>query len=171
MAGRLRRMCRWAAVPALLIVLAPRPAAAITWDTWISPGVSLCWTFGRGLTYGLELSVIWVPSTWDDLKEVPLGTGVVLNLNTDFDDFFLLRVGAEWVGPAIGLEVGPSLVTDENGAHFGLGFTPWVSVYTIPFYTGTLIFDDSPNIHQLGMYLKLHINTDGDFGTHHDWDD
>jgi len=67
--------------------------------------------------------------------------------------------------------MGPSLVTDENGAHFGLGFTPWVGVYTIPFYTGTVIFGDSPNIHQLGMNLKLHINTDGDFGTHDDWDD
>lgn len=152
-------------------LVVPQPAAAIDTEIWISPGFKVCWTFGRGMTYGFELSVTWAPKTWNDLEQMPLAAGIVLDLDTDFDELFMLHLGGEWVGPFIGLEIGPTLVTDELGAHFGLGFTPWISSYVIPFYTGTVIFDDSPNIHQLGAYFKLHFDTEGEFGSHHHFDD
>jgi hypothetical protein len=164
-----------AALIAALATAAPRPSPAHTTEVWISPGFTLCWTFGYGVTYGVELSVIWVwlpdSAAGEDFWELPPGVGMTFDLNFDGGDFFLVSMGAQVTGPFFGLEISPSLVTTETGAHFGLGFSPWVSSYVIPFYNGIVIFDETPNIHQLGAYFKLHLNTDGNFGDADEFDD
>jgi hypothetical protein len=168
-----RRALRRVAVLAVLcFCLFAREAKAIETDVWINPGFKLAYTIGGGFTYGLELSVVWVGSTWDDLKELPVGLGGVLTLDW-CRGVFKAHLGAEVVGPWVGVVLGPSLVRDRRARtnHFGIGFTPWISSYLIPYYTYTYVFNRPANLHELGALFKLHINTDGDFGSSGDWDD
>ncbi|MBI5480088.1 MAG: hypothetical protein HY906_14570 [Deltaproteobacteria bacterium] len=83
-------------------------------------------------------------------------------------------VGAEWVGPALGLEVGPALVKDKHGWHAGLGITPWIGYTLFGYYTCTVIFDKSPHLHEIGLYLKaplLGMSSDNPGWAHDDdWD-
>ena len=164
------------------LLLAPAPARAGGVWGW-SPGVKLGWTFGYGLTYGLEVSFIRLPeldlhgNIWDMTGQafgqlITRTYGVVVNLDTDFKQMFKMRVGAEWVGPCIGLEIGPALVKDRNGVHFGIGITPWLGYTLYGYYTFTLIADRSPNLHELGLYLKSPLLGFGGGWPHdHDWDD
>jgi hypothetical protein len=138
-------------------------------EEWgFSPGVKLGWTFGRGLTYGIEVSFIRLP----DILDMPTGSllddayqagidfitrtfGIVLNLDTNFNGLFKMRVGVEWVGPFIGVEAGPSLVVDrDKGTYLALGFTPWAGYTVFGYYTYTFILGSAPNLHELGFYLK-----------------
>ena len=169
-AVRPRRARRWGGLvvgAALLgaLLLAPAPARAkAVWG--VSPGVKLGWTFGYGLTYGIELSFIRLPDLdlkGDNIWEMGLSAfrqlitetwGVVINVDTNFKGMFKARVGAEWVGPGLGLEVGPAVVKDKHGWHAGLGITPWIGYTLFVYYTATVIFDRSPNMHELGLYLK-----------------
>lgn len=168
-----------------LVLLWPGVAQADAQWGW-SPGVKLGWTFGGyGVTYGIEVSFIRLPDlSLDDDKglvdnvlsavgEVITQTwGIVLNLDTDFGDLFKARVGAEWVGPFVGLELGPEYVSDRNGSHFAFGITPWIGYDIYAYYTYSWIFDRSPSLHQAGFYLKTPLlgfeggNGDGD----DDWD-
>jgi len=177
---------RRAAVLAALVgvlLLAPAPARAGGLWGW-SPGVKLGWTFGYGLTYGIEISFIHLPEldlhgniwdmTWQAFGQVITRTyGIVVNIDTDFKRMFKMRVGAEWVGPMIGLEAGPMFVKDRHGAHFGIGITPWIGYTLFGYYTFTLICDKSPNLHEIGLYLKAPLLGFGSDGWAHDddWDD
>ena len=167
------------------LLLAPAPARAkAVWG--VSPGVKLGWTFGYGHTYGIELSFIRLPDLdlkGDNIWEMGLSAfrqlitetwGVVINVDTNFKGMFKARVGAEWVGPALGLEVGPEVVKNKHGWHGGLGITPWIGYTLYGFYTFHLIFDKSPNMHELGLYLKAPLlgMTGDSHGIAHDedWD-
>jgi len=147
------------------LLLAPAPARAkAVWG--VSPGVKLGWTFGYGLTYGIELSFIRLPDLdlkGDNIWEMGLSAfrqlitetwGVVINVDTNFKGMFKARVGAEWVGPGLGLEVGPAVVKDKHGWHAGLGITPWIGYTLFAYYTCTITFSKTPNLHELGLYLK-----------------
>jgi hypothetical protein len=82
-------------------------------------------------------------------------------------------VGAEIAGPFVGLELGPALVVDRAGAHLGLSLTAWGGWYVMPYYTYTLVIGDSPNLHEVGTYLKLYLDPNGTGAAHshsHDWD-
>jgi hypothetical protein len=163
------RTSRWRGVTVLaalvgLLLLAPAPAQAKAVWGW-SPGVKLGWTFGHGLTYGIELSFIRLPdlelhgNIWHMAASafgqlISETYGVVINVDTNFKNMFKMRVGAEWVGPGLGLEVGPMLVKNKHGWHAGLGITPWIGYTLFVYYTATVIFDRSPNMHELGLYLK-----------------
>jgi hypothetical protein len=187
---RPRRACRWrgVAVGAVLLGALLLPAPARAHAVWgFSPGVKLGWTFGHGLTYGFEISFIRLPDL--DLKndtiwEMPLDAfrqvitktyGVVLNVDTNFKNMFKMRVGAEWVGPGLGLEAGPALVKDKYGWHAGLGITPWIGYTLFAYYTCTITFSKTPNLHELGLYLKAPLlgfgKDDGVINDHHDFDD
>jgi hypothetical protein len=170
---------------ALGLVLAPAPAAHAESSWGWSPGLKLSWTFGHGLTYGLEVSFIRLPDLefdpGDSLLEaaghavgqlITETWGVVVNLDTTFRGLFRARVGAEWVGPFLGLEAGPALIVDGQGAHLGLGITPWVGYHLLPFYTFTWVFGRAPNQHELGLYLKAPLLGFGGGSTYSDdWDD
>lgn len=151
----------------LCLGLLALPTALRADASWgFSPGIKLGWTPGYGLVFGLEVSIIRLPDLQvkgDSLIEASAGVlgefvtetyGIVINLDTDFSDLFKIRVGGEWVGPFIGLEAGPALVFDKQGTHLGMGFTPWLGYYLFGYYTFTWLFDDAPNHHELGLYLK-----------------
>jgi len=162
---------RGVSLAALLLILGQTGRAeAINTNVWISPGVKLAYTIGVGFTWGFEVSVVWSGDKWDDVKKMPVGLGFVVDLDWS-PGLFKMHLGAEVVGPFFGMEVGPTLVRERGRNYFGLGLTPWVSSYMIPYYTYTAVFGRPKNLHELGAYLKLHINTDGDFGSSGDWDD
>jgi len=168
------------ALVTVAVALEARPAPGRAEEWGFSPGVKLGWTPGHGLTYGIEVSVIRLP----DILDAPTGSlledaynagvnfitrayGVVLNLDTNFNGLFKLRVGVEWVGPFIGLEAGPSLVVDrERGTHLAIGFTPWLGYTLIGYYTYTFVFG-APNLHELGLYLKSPLLGFGQGTGHH----
>jgi hypothetical protein len=139
---------------------------------WISPGIKLAYTFGRGFTVGFEISFVWFPPTWEEMKELPMGFGFVIDLDTDFDDFFKMHLGGQANLPLLGVTFGPTLVF-ENGAHIGLSLSPWVGTFVVPYYSATWVFGGD-NMHELGTYLKLHLNTGWEFegggGGGDDWD-
>jgi hypothetical protein len=137
--------------------------------TWLSPGVKVSYTVDQGMTYGVELSVIRVPDfegkgIRDFIERgIFIGYGAVFNYDwTSRKSLSKFRVGAEWIGPAVGLEVGPTLVFAKDGTHLGLGVSPWVGTYTLPFYAYTLVFGSHPNLHEVGGYLKLPLCTSGE---------
>jgi hypothetical protein len=155
------------------LALAPAPARAVETElAALSPGVKLGWTFGRGLTFGVEVSWIWAPTTVDDWKEHPYATGVVVDLDTNFKGLWKLHLGGELVGPFVGIEAGPSLVVDRGEWLLGLGITPWAGYDVIPYYSYTYVFGGERNLHEVGSYLKLVLDPDGDGkNSHDDWDD
>ena len=157
----------WPLLLTTTFALTPTPASAN--DTvWFSPGIKLGYTFGEGFTVGLELSVVHVPdvSSTDigDLlaRGIFVGYGGVLNWDwTPAASLHKVHLGAQWTGPAIGLEVGPSVVFDDQGTYFGVGVSPWALTYAIPYYNYTLVFGRQENLHEIGVHLKLHLCSGG----------
>lgn len=136
-----------------------------------SPGIKLAWSPGRRVTYGLEVSFVRVPdllsahsgSVLRDVLDVAGRAitrtyGIVWNLDTDFHGFVMNRAGVEWVGPFVGLELGPALVRDATGRHFGFGLTAWAGYDLYAFYTHTWV-RRSDDVDQLGLYLKTPLLT------------
>jgi hypothetical protein len=156
----------------LLAVSLPSPAQAVD---FISPGVKIGWTFGRGITYGFELSFIWDPQADvvdRDWLRLPYGHGLVFDVDTNFKGFWTLHAGYEAIGPFVGVEVGPTLVGDNGRVLFGIGLTPWAGYDVIPFYTYTFAFGGERNFHEMGTYLKLAMSPDdGDAQSAGSWDD
>lgn len=168
----------------LCLGLLALPATSGADSAWgVSPGIKVGWTPGYGLVWGLEVSIIRLPDLniendtllgagFEAIGEFITETyGIVINIDTDFSDLFKLRVGGEWVGPFIGLEVGPSLVCDKKGTHFGLGITPWAGYYLFGYYTATILFDSAPNHHEFGLYLKSPLLGSCDGDCNDDFDD
>jgi hypothetical protein len=158
----------------LAALLAPERSRADPFVT-VNPGVTLSYTFGRGFMYGFELSVVMLPETEtrEQFWRRPFGVGVAVDLSSNFDDLFKMRVGGEIIGPFIGIEAGPTLVVDRTGAHLGLGITPWAGWTVMPYYTYTWLPGETENLHEIGSYLKLYLapNRDGGSGSFDDdWD-
>ncbi len=178
---------RHACALALCLALFSLPTTAFADAEWgWSPGIKLGWTFGQGLTYGLEVSFIRLPNlTWDknqSLLDVALDMfgqvitetwGIVVNLDTNFRGMFKMRAGVEWCGPGLGLEAGPALVvTKEEGTHLGLGITPWIGYQVFGYYTFTWVFGRARNLHEIGAYLKAPLlSFEGKSTYSDDWDD
>jgi len=155
---------------AAIIVPARAPAA-----DFISPGLKVGWTFGRGITVGLELSLVWDrQKDWADRDwlSLPYGHGLVFDVDTNFKGFWKLHAGYEAIGPFVGIDVGPTVVGDRGRVLFGLGITPWAGYDVIPYYTYTLAFGGEKNFHELGTYLKVAFDPhDGDPQKAGTWDD
>jgi hypothetical protein len=156
---------------AALLLLPARPRAEQFMT--LNPGLTVSYVFGRGLTYGFEVSLVWLPTTLDGFKSHPYGTGVTLDLTTNFRGLLKLGLGGELVGPLVGIEAGPVLVRDRGETNFGIGVTTWAGFHVMPFYGYTLLFGDAPNQHEVGTYLKLYLDPNGDGDTSagsDDWD-
>lgn len=130
----------------------------------INPGVRLAYTFGEGFTLGVELSVAVVPDIEgtdiiDLLKRgIGVGYGYVLSYDYTFAETRVgeLHAGFEWIGPAIGLETGFSLVHDDEGRYFGFSITPWAGYTTIPYLSWTYVVGRD-NLLDLGIMLKAQL--------------
>lgn len=150
----------------LAATLARAPTASAQAEWGFSPGVKIAWSPGQRVTYGLEVSFVRVPDLFSShsdslVRDVLNATGrvitrtygIVWNLDTNFHGFVSNRVGIEWVGPFVGLELGPALVRDADGRHFGFGVTAWAGYSLYGFYTHTFVLRGQP-IDQFGVYLK-----------------
>lgn len=177
-------------------LLATRAAEAQDPTTvWVSPGAKLSWTFGqgfRGLTLGAELSLVHIPAYANTTETTRIGKlldrgmfigwGPVLSVDwLPWKAMTILHLGAEWVGPAIGLDMGPSIIFEPKKTYFGLGFTPWVGAVFVPYYNYTVVFKRPKNLHQFGIMGKLPVcassdtacadsGSSGGGGSHWDWD-
>lgn len=143
------------------------PSCAAAQAEWgFSPGIKLAWSPGQRVTYGLEVSFVRVPdllsahsdSLVSDVfhaagRAITRTYGIVWNLDTNFDGFVSMRLGGEWVGPFVGLELGPAYVRDRDGRHFGFGITTWVGYDLYAFYTHTFVRRGQA-VDQFGFYLK-----------------
>jgi hypothetical protein len=160
-------------VVSIFMLLAPAKAEAIDTLIWISPGLKLSYTFGEGFTYGFELSITSAPESWDDMKEQPYATSIVFNIDTTFKGVTKMRLGAQIVGPFIGIEAGPTVIFFHGKTYWGYSITPWAGLYWYPHYTYTKIFGKNSGLHELGVYLKGAFETSGRFRDtdDHEWDD
>lgn len=178
--GRLARALAFAFALACASSAGTAHADGAEWG--FSPGIKLGYTPGHGVTYGLELSIIRVP----DLLSTHSGSvvhdlvgsgviaitrtwGMVFNLDTTFHGLLRLRAGAEWVGPFIGLESGPTFVRDREGRHFGIGLTAWAGYDLFAYFTRTFVVGGQ-NLSDFGLYLKTPLLA-FDRGSHIDFDD
>src|SRR5262245_3677309 len=121
----------------------------------ISPGVKAGYTFGRGggWTWGTELTMLF--RTWDNLHAI-VAAGPSFNL-TWTPTTFHGRIGVELVSWFAGIEGGPSLVTDREGAHFGFAVSPWLGgIIIVPQYTHVFT-TGRPDLDEIGSYFKLPI--------------
>ena len=154
----------------------PSRAEAVDRLFTVNPGIKLSYTIGEGVTWGFEISFTWTPVEWNDIKEEPYGMGFAFNVDSNFNGLTKMRLGFEFIGPFIGIEAGPSLIWRDGKQHFGMGYSFWAGIFTIPAYIYTDVFGSDKNIHELGVYFKLPLNSEffdgdgGDGGSHHDWD-
>jgi hypothetical protein len=156
-------------VAATLACVAPRCARADI--VTLNPGVKLGYTFGRGWTYGFEISVAWMTPKLDWI----IGSGAVLDF-TWSRDVFELRAGYEMYGPGYGLEIGPALVVGPQGTYPAIDVTPFLGgVFADPYLTMSFGIG-GPSRRELGTYLKLPICLHDDRGCYrggsggHNWD-
>jgi hypothetical protein len=136
--------------------------------TVVSPGVKAGYTFGRGWTWGGELTV--VRKTWDDLHAI-VAAGPAVNF-TWAPRYFEARFGAEAVSWFAGLEGGISVVKDRAGSHVGFGISPWLGgIIVVPYYTHVFV-RGSDDHSEIGSYFKLPLcftcsGGHGDLDFHH----
>lgn len=152
-----------------LVAGTPRPAEANS--VTMNPGAKFGYTFGRGWTWGFEVSVTWLRPELD----WTIGSGAVLDL-TWTKGLFELRGGYEVFGPLYGIEVGPALVFGEK-TYLAIDVTPWLGVIVNPYMTMSFGIG-GPSRTEMGTYLKLPICVHddegcykGSSGGHHHWDD
>jgi hypothetical protein len=164
---------------AVVLSSAPAPARADKTSVWVNPGVKAAYTFGEGFTLGVELSVVVVPGLTDpslgDLlaRGLFVGWGVVVNWDWVLGaPLSKLRLGAQWVGPGLGVEAGPSVVFDGDETFYGFGITPWAGMGGFPYYTYTYAARRPRNLHEFGFYLKapLCVNGESACGRSSGWD-
>nr|MDA3862510.1 hypothetical protein [Deltaproteobacteria bacterium] len=144
---------------------------AIDTMVWINPGVKISYTFGEGLTWGFEISVVLMPESWDDMKERPWAYGFVFSIDSNFDGLTKYHLGGELVGPFIGIESGPSYIKYNGKGIFGLSTSFWGGLWILPFYTYTNVFGSSQSFHELGSHFKLHLTPNGNYSGDGDDDD
>ena len=148
---------RFAAVLLLLAI-----AAAPTMAQWnpsemvISPGIKIGWSSGDegGMTMGFELSVIQLMND----------RGNYVGLVFDFDGTARGRrkfhLGAEFGIPFLGMEIGPTIVVEEDESRVALTVTPYAGIYLLPYYSITF---PGTIINEAGAYVKLPMWVDNSY--------
>jgi hypothetical protein len=164
------RLARTAAGVGLVLCLATGAVGSAHANiVTLNPGAKLGYTFGRGFTWGFEISVTWLRPELDWI----IGSGAVLDM-TWSKGLFELRGGYEMYGPLYGLELGPALVVTDK-AYLAIDVTPWLGgVFAAPYLTMSFGIG-GPSRTELGTYLKLPIclhDDDGCYkgGSGGDWD-
>jgi hypothetical protein len=140
----------------------------------ISPGVKLAYTFGPrgGWTYGGEITA---PIKHGDDLHAIVALGPAFNFAWTSHGTTYVRFGLDVVSWFVGLEGGPTIVSDRTGTHFGVGVQAWgSSIWVVGEYTHTFVVG-APALDELGAYGKLPLcfacASSGDGGLffgHHD---
>ncbi|MEP7217626.1 MAG: hypothetical protein ABI876_01855 [Bacteroidota bacterium] len=120
---------------------------------FVSPGVSLAYTFGDhgGFTIGGEVSVTTLPSN------AAYFLGGLINIDYCFGSRRTkAHVGFEGGGAIFGLDVGPSWVSGGGRNTMGITISPFLGLVFYPYYSATLMFEGE-NIHQAGVWGKWPI--------------
>lgn len=148
-----------------------------------SPGVTIAWSRAQGVTYGFEVSFVRLP----DLQDVSSGGlldrvtdvagraitrtyGIVFQVATDFDGFRATHLGVEWVGPFLGLDVGPTLVRLPTGRRYGTTLSPWFGYTLYGYYAHTFVVRGD-DLSVGGLMLKTPLLGFGQSTSDLDFDD
>jgi len=121
--------------------------------TFISPGIKLGYQFGKdgGFTFGIEMSLTF----WE--RKGPI-YGVVVAVD-GFKAKYDYHLGLELTN-GIGLEVGPT-ISERYGYDLGFRATVFTGLILYPYYCYTYM-KKNPNQHQIGTFIKVPIQVDGE---------
>ena len=122
---------------------------------FLDPGIKIGYAFGEngGLFYGLELSYV---ITGPDSKHPSYG----LTFSYDFlPTSHRIHVGAEFLSPFAGIDIGPSLLLNESTNLYGLSLTTFAGIFILPHYQLSLL-SDGVITHEVGSFVKVPIQLD-----------
>lgn len=147
----------------VLLLALPSVARAEHDPVFVSPGVKLGWTFGEGFTYGFEVTFMMPTENPGILFHGPAANLTFGKKSTE------LRVGYQAISWGVGIEGGPAIVWNQRGTYFGVGITPWIGAFVVPYYTMTFAGAGSRN--EAGSYFKLPLCTNCEGGAGGGWGD
>jgi len=129
-------------------------------DEYFNPGIKIGYTFGQngGMTYGIEVS-------YTKVYDESVAEGFVFDLDyTPAMKTWKALVGYE-IGGAMGLCAGPTILLAPIGIDLGMSAIPFTLVPLSPiipyfYYQYILRFSSEPDIHEIGGYAKVPLQTD-----------
>lgn len=146
-----------AAILTILAMLCPVKAHGDA--QYISPGIKLGYTFGKGggFTFGAEVSyIVWYKSA---ANAVVLGYDICA-----FDSvkgLSKLHLGYQLSTAFIGGEVGPTIVWQGTKPQFGATLTPFIGLGAYLYYSYTMVLTQQKDIDEWGFLLKYPISVPG----------
>lgn len=126
---------------------------------YISPGIKLGYTFGKGggFTFGAEVSyIVWYKNA---------ANAVVLSYDICSQDsakrLSKLHLGYQLSTAFIGGEVGPTIVWQGTKPQFGATLTPFIGLGAYIYYSYTMVLTQQKDIDEWGFLLKYPISLPG----------
>lgn len=130
---------------------------------FFSPGVKLGYAFGEkeGFIWGIEGTIVFGREN----RSNDTRYGIALSLES-FKGKSRLHIGgqANFAGDInlFGIEIGPTIILDEEVNDFGISFTPYYGAFLIPYVRFTS-FQKTGTEAELGTFLKLHLRVKGEY--------
>ncbi|MDB5032913.1 MAG: hypothetical protein JWQ98_154 [Chlorobi bacterium] len=137
----------------LLVALAFHGAVVSAQAIFVNPGVKLGYTFGDkgGFTVGGEISVTTLP------VNASYFLGGLVGLDYCFGAHRTkAHLGLEAGALGVGVDVGPSWVSQVGKSDMGITISPFIGLVLYPYYSTTLMFHGD-DIHELGLWGKWPI--------------
>ena len=125
---------------------------------FLSPGIKMSHAFGEqgGFVFGLELSCYGeIRSRREDLDLA----GFLIDVDW-CNNQTRIQLGLEGSHRFVGFSIGPSLILNQEQHTFGVTGTLYSWFIILPYYGYTYVFD-KPDIHELGLYIKIPIQISG----------
>ena len=118
---------------------------------FVNPGVKVGYMFGEngGFVWGFEISVLIYNAKQDMLWGIVLDYDIVNNMKR-------LHIGIEGTRAAIGLDIGPTFVWENDESYTGFSIIPFGGIIIIPYYNFTYLIHKG-DFHEIGSYLKISI--------------
>jgi hypothetical protein len=136
----MKKSCRF--LIALLLVAASWPATA---QTYVNPGLKLCYRFGDtgGFVAGFEVSIMVArESGYIGFVVAADGTPKI------WDYPFGVECGVGYVG----ICAGPVVARRSDTTDYGFRVTPYAGIFLVPYYNYQYLFQ-SGSEHEIGSYI------------------
>ena len=125
-------------------------------DEYFSPGIKIGYTFGPngGMTYGIEIS-------YTKLYDEASAEGFVFDLDYTPTLKTWKAHGGYEIGTAFGLCAGPTLIFSPEKTEIAASLIPYIGGGLYFYYHFLIRFTSDPNIHEIGGYAKVPLQTVG----------
>jgi hypothetical protein len=144
-------MTKYLLIVVTLLVAANASAQHPNFAADFSVGPKIGYTFGEpgSITLGLEVS--YFPN--DQELSDPYRYGLTFDM-TFWEDHFSMHLGAEILALLfVGIDMGPTLISDYKSASIGLGAIAFAGLIVYPYYE-TVLFANIKH-ESVGSYIKL----------------